>query len=356
MGNLERIDGIARGSMLPADELAQLLGSFTDEDLEYASTLARAVSERVFGKTVYIRGIVEFTNYCKNNCIYCGIRRDNRNACRYRLSQEEILTCCREGYAGGFRTFVLQGGEDPWYNDERMCGIVSAIRAAFPDCAITLSLGERSYESYRLLKQAGADRYLLRHETADPAHYALLHPAEQTFQNRMDCLNMLRELGYQVGCGCMVGSPYQTPLHLAKDLIFMTQFRPHMIGLGPFIPHHDTPFRDEAAGTVRQSLMMLALCRLMLPEVLLPATTALGTLDPIGRERGILAGANVIMPNLSPVSVREKYMLYDNKLFSGDDPETSRKSIEQRVASVGYRVVMGRGDHPAFTAEARKGN
>lgn len=341
--------------MLPAEELAQLLGSFTDEDLEYASMLARTVAQRVFGNTVYLRGIVEFTNYCKNNCLYCGIRRDNKNACRYRLSREEILTCCRDGYAGGFRTFVLQGGEDPYFNDERMCGIVSDIREAFPDCAITLSLGERSYESYRLLRQAGADRYLLRHETADAAHYALLHPAEQTFQNRMDCLQMLRELGYQVGCGCMVGSPYQTPLHLAKDLIFMAQFRPHMIGLGPFIPHRDTPFRDEAAGTVRQSLMMLALCRLMLPEVLLPATTALGTLDPIGRERGILAGANVIMPNLSPVSVREKYMLYDNKLFSGDDPETSRRNIEQRVASVGCRVVMGRGDHPAFTTEARKG-
>ena len=355
MDNHERIDAAARGRVLPAEELAQLLGSFTDEDLEYASMLARTVAQRVFGKTVYLRGIVEFTNYCKNNCLYCGIRRDNKNACRYRLSREEILTCCRDGYAGGFRTFVLQGGEDPYFNDERMCGIVSDIRAAFPDCAITLSLGERSCESYRLLRQAGADRYLLRHETADAAHYALLHPAEQTFQNRMDCLQMLRELGFQVGCGCMVGSPYQTPLHLAKDLIFMAQFRPQMIGLGPFIPHHDTPFRDEAAGTVRQSLMMLALCRLMLPEVLLPATTALGTLDPIGRERGILAGANVIMPNLSPVSVREKYLLYDNKLFSGDDPETSRRSIEQRVASIGYRVVLGRGDHPAFKTEARKG-
>ena len=356
MHNMERIDAVAQDRMLPAEELAGLLGSFTDEELDYASSLARAVAQRVFGKKVYLRGIVEFTNYCRNNCLYCGIRRDNKNACRYRLSQEEILTCCRDGYAAGFRTFVLQGGEDPWYSDERMCEIVSAIRAEFPDCAITLSLGERSEESYRRLRQAGADRYLLRHETADAAHYALLHPAEQTFQNRMDCLHTLRALGYQVGCGCMVGSPFQTPLHLAKDLLFMAEFRPHMIGLGPFIPHHDTPFRDEAAGTVRQSLMLLALCRLMLPEVLLPATTALGTLDPIGRERGILAGANVIMPNLSPVSVRKKYMLYDNKLFSGDDPETCRRALEQRVASVGYQVVMGRGDHLAFTAEARKGN
>ena len=337
-------------------ELELLLTTGDKELVERLRSAARGVADGVYGKRIFMRGLIELTSHCKNDCLYCGLRRSNRTAVRYRLSEEQIYDCCETGYRLGFRTFVMQGGEDGWFTDERMCRIVATVRRRYPDCAITLSLGERSRESYQALYDAGANRYLLRHETADAAHYARLHPADMSWQHRMDCLQALKEIGYQVGCGCMVGSPYQTPLHLAKDLIFMTQFRPHMIGLGPFIPHHDTPFRDEPAGTVRQSLMMLALCRLMLPEVLLPATTALGTLDPIGRERGILAGANVIMPNLSPVSVREKYMLYDNKLFSGDDPETSRKSIEQRVASVGYRVVMGRGDHPAFTAEARKGN
>jgi len=348
MTNIQRIDAIRRDGIIEVNELAGLISSFTDEELEYAGRLAREVSQSIFGKNVYIRGIVEFTNICKNDCLYCGIRRSNVNAARYRLTEEEIMLCCKQGYESGFRTFVLQGGEDVYFTDERMCAIVKNIRSQYPDCAITLSLGERSYESFRLLKEAGADRYLLRHETADEEHYSMLHPAELSLKNRVQCLYNLKELGYQVGCGCMVGSPYQTPLHLAKDLIFMAEFKPHMIGIGPFIPHHDTPFKDMPAGTVRQTLMMLALSRLMLPNVLLPATTALGTLDPTGREKGILSGANVIMPNLSPVTVRKKYELYDNKICTGDDSAKCRECIGARVASIGYKVVMGRGDHPSF--------
>ncbi len=348
---MEIIDRVANGEIPCEEELAQLVGSFTDEELEHAGGLARQTAVRVFGRNVYIRGIVEFTNICKNNCLYCGIRAGNPNAVRYRLTREEIMDSCREGYEAGFRTFVLQGGEDPYFDDDRMCSIVAEIRQNWPDCAITLSLGERSRESYARLKEAGADRYLLRHETADKAHYGMLHPAELSFDNRMECLRNLKELGYQVGCGCMVGSPFQKPEHLAKDLIFMAEFRPHMIGLGPFIPHHDTPFRGEPAGTVRQTLMMLALCRLLLPEVLLPATTALGTLDPTGREKGILCGANVIMPNLSPLSVRKKYELYDNKICTGDEPAKCRGCIEARIRSIGYVPVSGRGDHPAFAAK-----
>lgn len=348
MTNIQRIDAIRRDCIIEVNELAGLISSFTDEELEYAGRLAREVSQSIFGKNVYIRGIVEFTNICKNDCLYCGIRRSNVNAARYRLTEKEIMLCCKQGYESGFRTFVLQGGEDAYFTDERMCAIVKNIRSQYPDCAITLSLGERSYESFRLLKEAGADRYLLRHETADEEHYSMLHPAELSLKNRIQCLYNLKELGYQVGCGCMVGSPYQTPLHLAKDLIFMAEFKPHMIGIGPFIPHHDTPFKDMPAGTVRQTLMMLALSRLMLPNVLLPATTALGTLDPTGREKGILSGANVIMPNLSPVTVRKKYELYDNKICTGDDSAKCRECIGARVASIGYKVVMGRGDHPSF--------
>ena len=346
MNNTERILSLSKGERLEKKELAVLVGGFTDEELEYASSLARQKAQSVFGKKVYIRGIVEFTNYCKNDCLYCGIRRGNPNASRYRLTEEEIMLCCEEGYEAGFRTFVLQGGEDPYFNDDRMCGIVEGIRQKHPDCALTLSLGERSRESYKRLRESGADRYLLRHETANEEHYSKLHPAELSLKNRIRCLYDLKELGYQVGCGCMVGSPYQTPEHLAEDVLFMRDFEPHMIGMGPFIPHHDTPFKNEPAGTVRQTLMMLALCRLMLPKVLLPATTALGTLDPTGREKGILAGANVIMPNLSPVSVRKKYELYDNKICTGDDTAKCKECIAGRVRSIGYEVEIGRGDHP----------
>ena len=344
MTNIQLIDRLEAQTRLERAEWEQLLSTYTEDEREYAAGRARAIAQREFGRRIYFRGIIEFTSICKNDCLYCGLRRSNRNAARYRLDKDDILACCKEGYAAGFRTFVLQGGEDAYFTDERMCDIVSAIRAEYPDCAITLSLGERSRESYRLLLEAGADRYLLRHETAAPEHYALLHPAELKLESRMRCLRDLRELGYQTGCGCMVGAPGQTARELAQDMPFMREFEPQMIGIGPFIPHHDTPFADKAPGSVDMTLMLLSLCRIMLPRVLLPATTALGTLDGSGRKQGVLAGANVIMPNLSPVSVRKKYLLYDNKAITGDDAAESLNTLRRHMAEIGYELISVRGD------------
>ena len=298
----------------------------------------------VYGKDVYIRGLIEISNICRNNCLYCGIRCGNTDCSRYRLTEDEILTCCDEGYGIGFRTFVLQGGEDPHFTDERLCALLKEIKARHPDCAITLSMGERSRESYRQLRQAGADRYLLRHETADKDHYQKLHPEELSFENRMRCLRDLKELGYQVGCGFMVGSPYQTAEHLAKDLKFIEEFQPHMCGIGPFIPHHATTFADQPAGSMELTLYLLSLLRLIKPNLLLPATTALGTIHPKGRELGILAGANVVMPNLSPASVRKKYELYNDKLFTDAESAENKKELERRMKSIGYQIVTARGD------------
>ena len=308
-------------------------------------TLAQETAQKSFGRQIFVRGLIEFTNYCKNDCYYCGIRRSNKNAARYRLTQEEILECCRAGYGLGFRTFVLQGGEDYFYSDEDIAAIVRAIKAQHPDCAVTLSIGERSRETYALWKQAGADRYLLRHETADCTHYAKLHPAELSAKNRQNCLYTLKELGYQAGAGFMVGSPYQTAENLADDLMFLQKLRPQMIGIGPFIPHHDTPFKDEPAGSVELTLVLLAVLRLLFPHALLPATTALGTLAPGGRLLGIKAGANVIMPNLSPQNVRGKYLLYDNKLHTGAEAAEALNELQREVASIGYRIVSARGDY-----------
>lgn len=318
---------------------------------EYLAEKARAVREKYYGKAVYMRGLIEFTNICKNNCYYCGIRRDNANAERYRLSEEQILSCCDIGYELGFRTFVLQGGEDPYYTDELIVSIVSAIKGRYPDCAVTLSIGEREKESYQKFFDAGADRYLLRHETADKSHYEMLHPAELSFDHRMQCLKDLKDIGYQVGCGMMVGSPYQTTEHLVKDLRFLQEFKPEMVGIGPFIPHHDTQYADYAAGTVEMTVRLLSIIRLLLPDVLLPATTALGTIDPRGREKGILAGANVVMPNLSPSDVRGKYLLYDNKICTGDEAAECIRCMAMRISSVGYETVVDRGDHVSFSME-----
>lgn len=307
--------------------------------------LAQETAQKSFGRQIFVRGLIEFTNYCKNDCYYCGIRCSNKNAARYRLTQEEILECCHAGYGLGFRTFVLQGGEDYFYSDEDIAAIVRAIKTQHPDCAVTLSIGERSRETYALWKKAGADRYLLRHETADFAHYAKLHPAELSAANRQQCLYTLKELGYQAGAGFMVGSPYQTAENLADDLMFLQKLRPQMIGIGPFIPHHDTPFKDEPAGSVELTLVLLAVLRLLFPHVLLPATTALGTLAPGGRLLGIKAGANVIMPNLSPQNVRGKYLLYDNKLHTGAEAAEALNELQREVASIGYRIVSARGDY-----------
>ena len=317
-----------------------------EEAILYAA--ARRVREQYYGKDVYLRGLIEFTNYCRNDCRYCGIRRSNKKAERYRLTKDQILDCCRQGYNLGFRTFVLQGGEDLSYTDAAICDIVSSIRALYPDCAITLSIGEKSRESYKAYKDAGADRYLLRQETSSPAHYRYLHPEELTIENRKRCLSDLKELGYQVGCGIMVGSPGQTRDHILQDLRYMQDFGPHMIGVGPFIPHKDTPFKDEAPGTLTDTLHLLAVIRLMIPGVLLPATTALGTIHPVGRELGLLAGANVIMPNLSPVNVRGKYLLYDGKICTGDEAASCRHCMDLRIARAGYKTAMVRGDCAGF--------
>lgn len=293
---------------------------------------------------MYIRGLIEFSNYCRNNCLYCGIRKSNRNAQRYRLTKWEILSCCKEGYELGFRTFVLQSGEDAFFTDEVIIDIISSIKRIYPDCAVTLSIGEKSYESYKAYFDAGADRYLLRHETANAEHYNKLHPKELSSDNRKQCLYNLKEIGYQVGTGFMVGSPYQTAENLAEDMLFIKELKPQMVGIGPFISHKDTPFADMPSGTMEQTLFMIGLLRLTLPNALIPSTTALGTIDPNGRENGILAGANVVMPNLSPMAVRKKYMLYDNKICTGDESAQCRRCMESRMRSIGYDVVVSRGD------------
>lgn len=297
-----------------------------------------------YGDAVYTRGLIEFTNYCKNDCLYCGIRKSNGNAVRYRLTKEEILSCCERGYELGFRTFVLQGGEDPYFTDGRMEEIIRSVKKAYPECAVTLSVGERSRESYRLWREAGADRYLLRHETASEAHYSRLHPKAMSLKARKDCLFMLKELGYQVGAGFMVGSPGQTYEELSEDLLFLLELQPQMVGIGPFIPHHSTPFGGEKAGSVELTLRLLSIIRILLPKVLLPATTALGTMDPLGREKGLSAGANVVMPNLSPLQNRKQYELYDNKICTGEEEAECRSCLAKRVESVGYYLSAERGD------------
>ena len=327
---------------LPDEALAALIDTDEFDDLLFEA--ADRVRREIYGDEVYIRGLIEFSNYCKNNCYYCGIRRDNHKADRYRLSKDEILECCREGYELGFRTFVLQGGEDPYYTDELVCDIVGAIRKAYPDCAITLSMGEKPRESYQAYFDAGANRYLLRHETADEEHYRKLHPESMSLAYRKECLFNLKDIGYQVGSGFMVGSPYQTTENLVADLRFLQELSPDMIGIGPYLTHEDTPFRDMENGSFKLSLRMVAILRLMFPYALIPSTTALGTIDPLGREMGLRAGANVVMPNLSPVSVRKLYKLYENKICTGEEAAQCIGCLERRVESAGYRIVTAVGN------------
>ena len=354
MNNRELISTLEKDRVLSKAEWIQLFETADAQDIAFAAETAGRIARGIFGKKIYFRGIVEFTNICRNDCLYCGIRRSNACVERYRLTTEDILECCEEGYANGFRTFVLQGGEDAYFTDERMCAIVSAIHERWPDCAVTLSLGERSRESYQKLFDAGAVRYLLRHETADPVHYAKLHPSWQTLENRMRCLRDLKEIGYQTGCGMMIGTPYQTSECLAEDMLFMTEFQPEMIGIGPFLPHKDTPFRDEARGSVEKTLLAIALCRIAMPYALIPSTTALGTAEGDGRKKGVLAGCNVVMPNLSPLSVRRKYMLYDNKAGIDMSAAAGIAALTQQMEEIGYEVVVGRGDfrkHPDGPAD-----
>lgn len=348
------IDRLLAEKRLPLADWTALLSGYDGDTAAYAAERAREISLSRFGRKIYFRGIVEFTNICRNDCLYCGLRRSNTRVERYRLTPEEIWLCCREGYALGYRTFVLQGGEDPYYTDERLCAIVSRLRAEFPDTAITLSVGERSRDSYQRLFDAGATRYLLRHETASPALYGALHPPEMSWDNRMRCLRDLREIGYQTGCGMMVGMPGQTPEDLARDMVFMGEFRPQMIGTGPFVPHHDTPLGDCAPGSVELTLFLLSLCRIMLPDVLLPATTALDCGGTEGRKRAVLAGANVVMPNLSPASVRKNYLLYDGKPGISQDAAESLRALKAQVTSIGYEMVVDRGDYQE--GEKQNGN
>ena len=335
---------LCAGEPLDAAAFETLLAESTEETDALLKGAAVRVRKEIYGNSVFVRGLIEISNICKNDCYYCGIRRSNRCADRYRLTKPQILDCADEGYRLGFRPFVLQGGEDGALTDDFLCDLIDKLKTAHPDCAVTLSLGERSKESYRLLFDAGADRYLLRHETATKAHYEKLHPPALSFDNRMRCLSDLREIGYQVGAGFMVGSPFQTKADLARDLCFIRDFAPDMCGIGPFIPHKDTPFAQYPQGTLDETLRLLSIIRLLRPNILLPATTALGTIHPLGREKGIEAGANVVMPNLSPVDVRKKYALYDNKICTGEESAQCKDCLSRRMQSIGYEVVVDRGD------------
>ena len=340
----ELINKLATEHSLTLAEYKLLVESYNEENARELAELAVAERKKYYSNTVFIRGLIEISNICKNNCLYCGIRRDNRDCERYRLNKDEILSCCEEGYELGFRTFVMQGGEDAYFTDEVLCDIISSIKEKYPDCAITLSLGERTYESYKRLYDAGADRYLLRHETADEEHYARLHPSSMSFRTRMNALEDLKKIGFQVGCGFMVNSPYQTSETIAKDLKFIEEFQPHMCGIGPFIPHKATPFANREAGGVGFTCYLLSIIRLIRTNILLPATTALGSIEENGREKGILAGANVVMPNLSPYENRRKYELYNNKLFGSAESAQAILDLKKRMNAIGYEVVVDRGD------------
>lgn len=341
---LKKIYNLYNFRNLPDEQLKELIETDNADVSLLLRELADKVRQKYYGKKVWLRGLIEISSYCKNNCFYCGIRRENQNAERYRLTPDEILESCQNGYILGFRTFVLQGGEDGFFTDEVLCPLISEIKSRYPDCAVTLSLGERSEESFRRLREAGADRYLLRHEAASQQLYSMLHPAEMSLQNRKNCLFTLKKLGYQVGAGFMVGAPFQTTDDLISDLRFLQQLQPEMIGIGPFVPHHDTIFSTKQGGNLELTLKLLGILRLMFPKALIPATTALGTIAPNGRELGLMTGCNVVMPNLSPVSVRKKYELYDNKICTGEEAAECRSCLEKRINSVGYEVEISRGD------------
>lgn len=338
------IDHLLAGRKLSKEEFLTLLMDNSEETKQLVFQAARKQQQFHYGNQVFIRGLIECTNYCRNDCYYCGIRSSNRNAARYRLSDEDILYSCKKGYEVGFCTFVLQGGEDPLWTDERVVPLIDKIKKKYPDCALTLSLGERKKDSYQAFYDAGADRYLLRHETANACHYRRLHPDRLSLEHRKQCLWNLKEIGFQVGTGIMVGSPFQKTEDLAEDLLFIQELQPHMVGIGPFISHRDTPFADCPNGSFYMTLYLLGILRIVLPKALIPATTALASIHLEGREQGILAGANVVMPNLSPTAVRQKYMLYNNKINSGLESREGLKDLEERMASIGYQIISERGD------------
>ncbi len=336
------IEKLAANQYLSLNEWQQLLAAEKSIDKSALFDRALQVRHRYYDNHIYLRGLIEISNYCHNDCYYCGIRLSNRQVKRYRLDKDTILACCNRGYQLGLRTFVLQGGEDNYYNDALMVEIIRAIKNNFPDCALTLSLGEKPAQSYQAYFEAGADRYLLRHETADSDHYQSLHPANLNLKNRLSCLQNLKQIGFQVGCGFMVGSPGQTIETLAQDFMFLSKFKPQMVGIGPFLPHHQTPLAKAKGGSAEQTIFCLSLVRLLLPRVLLPATTALGTVDNNGWELGIKAGANVIMPNLTPADQRKHYLLYDNKNATSAEESDI---IKAKMAAIGYQVVNQRGDY-----------
>lgn len=344
------IDKLEETHELTHEEWVQLIGAYETPGLaEYAAEKARALSLSIFGTQIYFRGIIEYTNFCRNDCYYCGLRLSGQDTTRYRLTPQQILDCADEGHRLGYRTIVLQGGETAYYEAKgaaRMVEIVRTIRERYPDTAITLSMGEMNREAYEALFDAGADRYLLRHETATREHYEKLHPQTMSFDNRMECLRILKEIGYQAGAGIMVGSPYQTVEHLANDMVFMANFKPHMVGIGPFQPHHDTPFASFPPGSNELTFFIVSLCRIMNPKLLIPATTALDCGRTDGRQRAVLAGANVIMPNLSPEGIKKNYLLYDNKPGITQSAEENLAKLRGLVEEIGYTMVVGRGDHP----------
>jgi len=333
---------------LSREEWQRLLEHRDREITERIRSAARRETDRIFGRQVFVRGLIEFTNICKKDCYYCGIRKSNSCVERYRLTEEEILSCCKDGYEAGLRTFVLQGGEDGYFTEERICSLVSEIHTKYQDCAITLSVGEWKRESYERFFSAGAERFLLRQETANAEHYGKLHPANQPYETRMECLRNLKDIGYQTGCGFLVGSPYQTTDCIIEDLLFLERFRPQMVGIGPFLPAKNTPFEAKKAGSSELTLFLLSAIRLSLPEVLLPATTALGTARSDGRLQGLLHGANVIMPNLSPTRVRDKYALYDNKVHSGNEAAEHLEALRKELEKEEFTVAISRGDSPGF--------
>lgn len=339
------IDKLSKNRYLEKDEWLFILDNYTSEDIEYIREMAQNIAISKFGKKIYFRGIIEFSNICKNDCYYCGIRKSNKCISRYRLTKEDILDCARDGYKHGFRTFVLQSGEDGHFNDDILCDIVKSLKAEFNDCAVTLSVGERSRESYQKLYDCGADRYLIRHEAACSRLYGEIHPSIQKHSERMECLKNLKEIGFQTGCGFMVGVPHQTNSDIADDMVFIQDFKPQMVGIGPFLPQKDTPFGEYSPGSVEKTLLLISLTRILLPNVLLPSTTALGTAKGDGRQLGVLAGCNVVMPNLSPESVRKKYMLYDNKIGTEFDAATGIKMLREQMDEIGYEVVCSRGDY-----------
>lgn len=342
--HIDIINQLAEGELLTHDEWMVLLSTLDVEEREYLRAKAQEVATSNYGHGVFVRALLEISSYCRNNCYYCGIRASNRNAQRYRLTKEEILECCKEADALGFNTFVMQGGEDPMQNDAWVVDVVKSIRAAYPDKAITLSVGERSDEAYAAFKEAGANRFLLRHETRNDEHYAHLHPSMMSSENRRHCLMTLKRLGFQTGSGMMIGSPGQTDEHLYEDIRFLEELQPQMIGIGPFLPATDTPFENQNPGSADKTILMLSLLRLRFPKVLLPATTALATLCPDGMERAILAGANVVMPNVSPVEQRKKYSIYDNKKSTGAESAQQMQQLENRLNAIGYHIDYSRGD------------